>query len=96
MTTFAGGDSAPTVRLATPRRTDRAVRVKRSPRRRSDEAARPREFLTGAEVERLRKAAGGRFGRHAHRDGTMILLAYRHGLRVTEPVALRWDVIDLG
>ncbi|HKM69586.1 MAG TPA: tyrosine-type recombinase/integrase [Stellaceae bacterium] len=34
-------------------------------------------------------------GRHGHRDATMILLAYRHGLRVSELVTLRWDQIDL-
>jgi type 1 fimbriae regulatory protein FimB/type 1 fimbriae regulatory protein FimE len=34
-------------------------------------------------------------GRHGHRDATLILLAYRHGLRVSELVALRWDQIDL-
>ena len=65
------------------------------PPRRKNEELRPREFLTGEEVERLRKAAGDRLGRHPHRDGTMILLAYRHGLRVTELVGLRWDMIDL-
>jgi hypothetical protein len=30
-----------------------------------------------------------------HRDATGILLAYRHGLRSTELVALRWDDIDV-
>src|SRR4051794_32928565 len=50
---------------------------------------RPREFLTGEEVERLRKACGERLGRYAHRDSTMILIAYRHGLRVSELVGLR-------
>ena len=34
-------------------------------------------------------------GRHGHRDATLILLAYRHGLRVSELVALRWDAVDL-
>ena len=56
---------------------------------------RPREFLTGEEIERLRKAAVDRLGRHPHRDGTMILVAYRHGLRVSELVGLRWDMLDL-
>jgi type 1 fimbriae regulatory protein FimB/type 1 fimbriae regulatory protein FimE len=40
-------------------------------------------------------AAAGRLGRHGHRDATLILLAYRHGLRVGELVALRWDQLDL-
>jgi integrase len=33
---------------------------------------------------------------HGHRDATLILLAYRHALRVAELVALRWEQIDLG
>jgi integrase len=36
-----------------------------------------------------------RLGRHVHRDSTLILLAYRHGLRVSELVALRWEQLDL-
>jgi type 1 fimbriae regulatory protein FimB/type 1 fimbriae regulatory protein FimE len=33
-------------------------------------------------------------GRHRHRDATLILVAYRHGLRVGEVVSLRWDQVD--
>jgi integrase len=29
-----------------------------------------------------------------HRDATMIFVAYRHGLRVSELVDLRWDQVD--
>ena len=32
--------------------------------------------------------------RHGHRDATMVLVAYRHGLRAAELVTLRWDAID--
>jgi len=39
------------------------------------------------------EAAKGR-GRYGHRDATLILLTYRHGLRVWELVALRWDQVD--
>ena len=53
---------------------------------------RTREYLTEAEVEKLIKAAGK--NRWGHRDATMILVAYRHGLRVSELVDLRWDQID--
>jgi len=55
---------------------------------------RSREYLTEQEVEQLMNAAG-RVGRHGHRDSTLIMLSYRHGLRVTELVSLRWDQVDL-
>jgi integrase len=54
---------------------------------------RPREYLTGKEVERLMEGARER-GRYGHRDATMILIAYRHGLRASELCALRWDQVD--
>lgn len=64
------------------------------PRRVKNIERRPREYLTEQEVERLIKAAESR-GRYGHRDATMILMAYRHGLRVSELVKLRWSQIDL-
>jgi len=64
------------------------------PRRRPNADVRTREHLTPAEVEQL-MAAASRVGRHGHRDATMVLLAFRHGLRVSELVALRWDQVDL-
>ena len=66
------------------------------PRRPPNAALRPREYLTPAEVERLLRAARSRQGRYGHRDFTAILLAYRHGLRVGELCALRWDQLDFG
>jgi site-specific recombinase XerD len=55
---------------------------------------RSREHLTPSEVASLIKAAK-ETGRHGHRDSTMILIAFRHGLRVSELVALRWDQVEL-
>jgi len=55
---------------------------------------RSREHLTPIEVERLMGAAR-QLGRHGQRDATMILLAYRHGLRVSELVSLRREQVDL-
>src|SRR3954467_1165033 len=64
------------------------------PRRVPNAQLRQREYLTGEEVDRLIQAARDRLGRHGHRDATMILLAYRPGLRASELVALGWDTID--
>jgi integrase len=63
-----------------------------TPRRRRNGDLRTREYLTEAEVERLMDAARG--NRYGHRDATMILVAYRHGLRVSELVDLRGDQVD--
>ena len=65
-----------------------------TPRRRSNAALRSREYLTPQEVDRLIHAAGS-VGRYGRRDATLLTLAYRHGLRVSELVALRWDAVDL-
>ena len=48
---------------------------------------RSREYFTDREVERLIEAA--KQNRSGHRDATAILVAYRHGLRASELVALR-------
>jgi type 1 fimbriae regulatory protein FimB/type 1 fimbriae regulatory protein FimE len=61
-------------------------------RRRPNAELRSREHLTADEVDRLIAAA--KDGRHGHRDATMLLVAYRHGLRVSELTDLRWDQVD--
>jgi type 1 fimbriae regulatory protein FimB/type 1 fimbriae regulatory protein FimE len=60
--------------------------------RKTNKDYRTREHLTAAEVDKL--VAACKDNRNAHRDATMILTAYRHGLRVSELVDLRWDQID--
>jgi integrase len=64
------------------------------PIRRPHADYRSREYLSEKEVARVIAAAGTQ-GRHRLRDATLILIAYRHGLRVSELVSLRWDQIDL-
>ena len=78
------------LRLVRPRTVNGTV----PPRRRKNAELRTREYLTEAEVERLMKAA--RDNRYGLRDATMILMAYRHGLRAAELVDLRWDQVELG
>lgn len=63
------------------------IKVKNSSRR-------VREHLTPAEIDKLILAAR-QVGRHGLRDATMILIAYRHGLRVSELVSLRWSHVEL-
>ena len=70
------------------------VNGKAPPIRRRNKDVRSREYLTGDEVAALMRAAG-RTGRHQHRDKTLILMAYRHGLRVSELISLRWEQVDL-
>jgi site-specific recombinase XerD len=78
----------PKLRVVAPAIVNRTV----TPRRLPNAELRTREHLTQDEVDRLIEAAKG--NRWGHRDSTMILLAYRHGLRAAELVDLRWDQID--
>jgi integrase len=55
---------------------------------------RTREYLTTREIERLIRTA--RDGRYGHRDATLILLAFRHGLRASEICDLEWSQVEFG
>ncbi len=61
------------------------------PLRRPNKELRTREHLDRNEVERLIKAAGD--NRNGHRDSTMVLIAFRHGLRASEVCDLRWGQV---
>ena len=77
------------------RKTTPSTIVNRTvPRRAPNSELRPREYLTEKEIDRLQDAARKR-SRYGHRDATMILVAYRHGLRASEVCGLRWDQIEL-
>jgi integrase len=79
----------PALRLVSPGHLFRSVAPGRAP----NAELRSREYLTPAEIERLMKVA--REGRHGQRDATLILIAYRHGLRATEICDLEWSQIEL-
>ena len=76
------------LKLVVPAKANRTV----TPRRRPNAEIRPREHLTEREVERLIEAAKG--NRHGQRDATMILLAFRHGLRASELCELQWSDVE--
>jgi type 1 fimbriae regulatory protein FimE len=63
------------------------------PRRKANRESRAREYLTPTEIESLLDATAT--GRYGHRDRTLFLVMYRHGLRVSEAISLRWEQVDL-
>ena len=54
---------------------------------------RDKDYLTEAEIKRFLDAA--RHGRHGVRDHAMMLMAFRHGLRVSELIDLKLTDLDL-
>jgi type 1 fimbriae regulatory protein FimB/type 1 fimbriae regulatory protein FimE len=72
-----------------------AKQQNRPPVRQRNQASRTREYLTPDKVERIVVAARRGGGRLAERDALLIVMAYRHGLRASELIALRWDQVDL-
>ena len=77
------------LKLVTPTTVNRTVAM---PTRTPNAEMRTREYLTSTEIDRLLKAVGS--NRYAARDSAMVLVAYRHGLRASELVDLRWDQVD--
>jgi site-specific recombinase XerD len=53
-----------------------------------------RKYLTAREIEKLMDYAR-KHSRYGHRDSTMILVAYRHGLRASEICDLQWHQVEL-
>lgn len=64
-------------------------------RRPKNQDVRSREYLRPDEVERVLAAAKST-GRYPERDALLLLMMYRHGLRVSEAISLRWSDIDWG
>ncbi|CAK9254213.1 unnamed protein product [Sphagnum jensenii] len=64
------------------------------PQRQKNVDRRVREYLSHREVEELRKAAR-KDTRHGLRNDTLILMMFRHGLRVSEIASLQWQQVDL-
>src|SRR5262245_10441782 len=76
------------LRLVSPVEENRTV----TPFRRCNSELRPREHLTEREIDKLIAAAKG--NRWGLRDATMILIAFRHGLRVSELCGLQWSDVE--
>ena len=77
-----------TLKLVSPATENRTV----TPLRRPNAELRPREHLTEHEIDKLVEAAKG--NRWGQRDTTMILIAFRHGLRASELCGLQWSDVE--
>lgn len=76
------------LQLVSPTKAKRTV----TPRRLPNHELRTREHLTEREVGKLIEAA--KRNRHGQRDGTMILICFRHGLRASELCELQWSDLE--
>jgi integrase len=76
------------LKLVSPATVKRTV----TPTRRPNSELRPREHLTEREVEKLIGAA--KANRYGQRDATMVLICFRHGLRVSELCGLQWSDVE--
>ena len=77
-----------TLKLVSPATENRTV----TPLRRPNAELRPREHLTEREIDKLVEVAKG--NRWGQRDATMVLIAFRHGLRASELCGLQWSDVE--
>ena len=79
--------------IAKPSRTKLKKRTNLPPPRAENSARRSREYLTPSEVKDLRAGAKNASDRHSLRDELLVVLAYRHALRVSELCNMKWDQV---
>jgi site-specific recombinase XerD len=80
-----------------PKKTEKPAKRPRQsapPNKPKNADVRKREYLTPDEVKRLREAAK-EFERNGFRNHLLIMMMYRHGLRVSEAIDLQWEQLSL-
>jgi integrase len=83
---YRSDDGALVIHMPAPKR--------QPPRRRPNKQVRVREYLTEDECRTLISTAKKRGGRYGLRDALAIRMCWRHGLRISELVGLRWDHVE--
>ena len=79
--------------MTTRKTTPKGRKVKSDQLQLTDGHERSKDFLSEQEMERLLEAA--KQNRHGTRNFLLLLMMYRHGLRVSEAIAVRRTDIDL-
>lgn len=87
-------DSCQSSKICKFEKSEKIVAIHKPRRVTKNKDVRNREYLTEDEVERIKKAIR-KHSRNATRDETLLLMMYKHGLRVSEAVSLKWSQIDL-
>ncbi len=80
--------------IAQPLKTAKLAKPKTNtpPKRQSNDSMRTREYLTSTEITHLINSM--QRDRFQQRNQTLLLLMFRHALRVSEAVTLKWEQVD--
>ena len=76
-----------------PRESTKRRNVKSALSLATDHRSRTKDYLDAAEIDLLLKAA--KAGRYGTRDSLLLMMLYRHGLRVSEAISLRVTDVNL-